>query len=90
MFYNEKNRLIAVLPANIKTASPPALSRREGAGVLNGERDKTLEERLVSESAPSLRGKSDVDNIGVCVRGGGRGRLFFTEPLIQVEQLTAL
>ena len=71
MFYNEKNRLIAVLPANIKTASPPALSRREGAGVLNGERDKTLEERLVSESAPSLRGKSDVDNIGVCVRAGG-------------------
>ena len=72
MFYNEKGKLVAVLPANIKTtASSPALSRREGAGVLNGERDKTLEERLVSESAPSLRGKSDVDNIGVCVRAGG-------------------
>ena len=43
MFYNEKGKLIAVLPANIKTtASPPALSRREGAGVLNGERHKAL------------------------------------------------
>ena len=28
----------------------------------------------MSTPAPSLRGKSDVDNIGVCVRGGGRGR----------------
>ena len=72
MFYNEKNRLIAVLPANgpskspLKgdfpsnqlSASPPALSRREGAGVLNGERDKELEEKLVIESAPSLRGRA--------------------------------
>jgi hypothetical protein len=33
MFYNEKNRLIAVLPANSSlSASPPALPRREGAG----------------------------------------------------------
>ena len=30
MFYNEKNRLIAVLPANIKTASPPALHSHQG------------------------------------------------------------
>ena len=72
MFYNEKNRLIAVLPANgpskspLKgdfpanqlSASPPALPRREGAGALNRESDKELEEKLVIESAPSLRGRA--------------------------------
>ncbi len=39
--------------------------------MLNGERAKLSEEKFVSEPAPSLRGKSDVDNIGVCVRAGG-------------------
>ncbi len=72
MFYNEKNKLIAVLPANgpskspLKgdfpanqlSASPPALPRREGAGALNRESDKELEEKLVIESAPSLRGRA--------------------------------
>ena len=59
MFYNEKNRLIAVLPANSSlSASPPALPRREGAGALNRESDKELEEKLVIESAPSLRGRA--------------------------------
>ena len=72
MFYNEKNRLIAVLPANEPSksplkgdfpanqlsASPPALPRREGAGALNRESDKELEEKLVIESAPSLRGRA--------------------------------
>ena len=72
MFYNEKNRLIAVLPANGSSksplkgdfpanqlsASPPALPRREGAGALNRESDKELEEKLVIESAPSLRGRA--------------------------------
>ena len=30
MFHNEKGKLIAVLPANIRTASPPALHSHQG------------------------------------------------------------
>ena len=45
------------------TASPPALPRREGAGVLNGVSKIFSMGCSVYESAPSLRGKSDVDNI---------------------------
>ena len=50
-------------------ASPPALPRREGAA--NAIKEQSANDSPTSESAPSLRGKSDVDNIGVCVRAGG-------------------
>ena len=71
MFHNEKGKLIAVLPANIRTASPPALPRREGADSITSFSSNSLSLSLLSAPAPSLRGKSDVDNIGVCVRAGG-------------------
>ena len=75
MFHNEKGKLIAVLPANIKTASPPALPRREGADSITSFSSNSLSLSLLSAPAPSLRGKSDVDNIGVCVRAGGEASL---------------
>ena len=48
----------SIFPLYEKTASPPALPRREGAGVLNGENDSLSEEKFVSEPAPSLRGRA--------------------------------
>ena len=66
------------------TASPPASHiledtqsstslRREGAA--NALKEQSQNDSAINESAPSLRGKSDVDNIGVCARAGGEARL---------------
>ena len=49
-------------------ASPPALPRREGAGVLNGESDKLSGKRLVSEPAPSLRGRAGGEAITALIK----------------------
>ena len=66
------------------TASPPASHiledtqsstslRREGAA--NALKEQSQNDSTINESAPSLRGKSDVDNIGVCARAGGEAVL---------------
>ena len=48
------------------TASPPALPRREGAGMLNGEKHSiNTKEVSVIESAPSLRGRAGGEAIAI-------------------------
>ena len=69
------------------TVRPPRLGGNERLGVfatrspfrpnpigLSCVKLVSQNDSAINESAPSRRGKSDVYNIGVCVRSGGRGR----------------
>ncbi len=44
----------------------------------------------VIESAPSLRGKSDIDNIGVCVRAGGEVVFSYNGNILPISFISIL